>query len=147
MRDQTMYRDVLTEIKACGGNASEQKIAEWEGKIGRLVRWAMNETERREAMEWKEGKGWTAVQGMNAEWGFEAAWRSRAVEEVEAILEELISPGVPQGKGVVESTVIGEKRKMQDDGEVLEIDEGRFTRSTANLQTIARAVNRIKRGR
>jgi len=46
-RDQTMYHDVLTEIKACGGNASEQKIAEWEGKIGKLMRWALNETERR----------------------------------------------------------------------------------------------------
>ncbi|KAH4072222.1 hypothetical protein HBI26_186800 [Parastagonospora nodorum] len=140
MRDQTMYRDVLTEIKACGGNASEQKIAEWEGKIGRLMRWAMNETERREAMGWKEGKGWTAVTGMDAKWVFEAAWRIRAVDEVEAALEGMMSPG--HGKSGQ-----GKKRKVLDDGEVLEIDEGRFTRSKKKRQKIARAVKGIESGR
>lgn len=142
-----MYHDVLTEIKACGGNASEQKIAEWEGKIGKLMRWALNETERREAMGWQEGKGWTAVNGMNAEWAFEAAWRSRAVEEVEAALEGMMSPGVEEGVILIGKSGNRKKRMVEDDGEVLEIDEERFARSTAKRQKIARALKGSRRGR
>lgn len=98
-------------------------------------------------MGWKEGKGWTAVNGMNAEWAFEAAWRSRAIEEVEAALEGMMSPGVEEGESIIEKSGKGKKRKVEDDAEIQEIDESRFTRSTSKRQKIARAFKDSKRGR